>query len=155
MNQPWYLTIAINLIPSLIIAIVTALLTVKLSLRKFYKERWWEKKVDTYSRIVDALHNYKNYNEQKLKIEMSHPNSGEEKKLEKQWEDADAELQRAIDLGAFVISEEAEEIIKKFLNRQIGDPNYEPLVDIIEYDLVQVKKCLSAVKKTAKNDLNL
>ena len=112
MNQPWYVNISIALIPSLIVAVVTALLTVRLSLRKFYTERWWERKADAYSRIVEALHKYKKYDQQKLKIEMSYPRDDSDKKkiLEKQWADANAELQRAVDLGAFVISEQTEEI---------------------------------------------
>ena len=157
MNQPWYVNISIALIPSLIVAVVTALLTVRLSLRKFYTERWWERKADAYSRIVEALHKYKKYDQQKLKIEMSYPrdDSDKEKILEKQWADANSELQRAVDLGAFVISEQTEEIIRKFLNRRVGDPNEDPLFELIETDLEHVKNCLSAVKQAAKDDLGL
>lgn len=157
MNRPWYLVIAITLIPSLVVAVVTALLTIRLSLRKFYTERWWERKADAYSRIVEALHKHKNYDEQKLEIEMSdqEDDQNKEKKLEKQWANANAELQRAVDFGAFVISEEIEEILKKFLNRRVGDPNEDPLSEIIEKDLEQIKKCLSTVKQAAKKDLGL
>lgn len=80
---------------------------------------------------------------------------GKGKELEKQWAEANAELQRAVDLGAFVISRETEEIISKFLSRNIGDPNDEPFFEILESDLQQVKKCLVAVKESAKKDLGL
>lgn len=159
MIQPWYIQLALTLIPSLIVAVVTAIVAVRLSLRKFYTERWWERKADAYSRIVEALHNQKNYAEQKLEIEMSYPRGDRDrgKKLDKQWADADiyAELQRAADLGAFVISEETEEIIRKFLNRSKGDFDHDPLSEIIETDLAHTKKCLSAVKDAAKKDLRL
>jgi hypothetical protein len=157
MNNPWYVQLLITLIPSLIVAVVTALATVKLSLRKFYTERWWERKADAYSRIVEALHKNKDYDEQKFKIEMTYPKDdrGKGDELENQWAEANAELQRAVDLGAFVISLETEEIISKFLNRNVGDPNDEALCDIIETDLDHIKKCLAAVKKAAKKDLGL
>ena len=155
MIQEWYIQLALTLIPSLIVAVVTAVVTVRLSIRKFYTERWWERKADAYSRIVEALHKHKNYLEQKLEIETSYPKDdrGKKKNLEKQWADANAELQRAADLGTFVVCEGTEEIIKNFLNRPIGDPNDDPLFEIIETDLSYANKCLSAVKAAAKKDL--
>jgi len=155
MIQQWYTQLALTLIPSLIVAVVTAIVTVRLSLRKFYTERWWERKADAYSRIVEALHKHKNYLEQKIKIEISYPKDDRDKgkDLEKQWADANAELQRAVDLGAFVVCEGTEEIIRKFLKRPIGDPNDDPLIDILETDLSYAKECLSDVKAAAKKEL--
>jgi len=157
--QPWYITLTLTLIPSLVVAIVVSILTVRLSLRKFYTEKWWERKADAYSRIVEALLMHKNYAEQKLKIEMSRAeeDSANKKNLEKQWSDANAELERSVDLGAFVISEETEKIIRKFLNRTSIDPDYwdGPFFEIIEADISSTKKCLSEVKKSAKKDLKV
>ena len=158
MNNSWYVQLLLALVPALAVAVVTALITVKLSIRKFRAEKWWERKADAYSRVVEALHKHKNYDEQKYEIEMKYTLKDDEKtriELENQWAEANAELQRAADLGAFVISREAEEILSKFLNRRIGDPNDEPLSDIIETDLVHVKKCLTAVKEVARKDLGL
>ena len=52
--------------------------------------------------------------------------------------------------GAFIISEEVENIIRDFLKRKMGDPNYDPLFEIIEADITKLSKCLSAVKVAAK-----
>ena len=155
MNYPWYIQLALTLVPSLVVAVITALLTITLSLRKFYTERWWERKADAYSRIVEALLRYKDYVEQKLEIEMSYPrnDTDDDNVLEKQWMDANAELERAVDLGAFLICEKTEEIIRKFLNRHAGDLNHDTRFDLIESDLRRVKECLSQVKASAKRDL--
>lgn len=156
MNNPWYIQLLHTLGPSLFVAIVTALVTVHLSLRKFYAERWWERKAEAYSRIVEALHKYKRYLDKKLDIELNpRDDDKREKGLEGLWAESNAELERAADLGAFIISEETENIIKNFLNRKIGDPNYDPLFEIIEEDLAKLNKCLSAVKAAAKRDLRL
>ena len=153
-----YHQIIISVVSSLLVAVITAFVTVKLSLRRFYTERWWEKKAEVYSRIIEALHRYKKYYEEKLKIEMKYPRSDNdelEKKLSKQWAESKAEIEKAVDLGAFIVSEEVESILTKFLNRKIGDPNYDPLFEIIETDLGKVKKCLSEVKAAAKKDLGI
>lgn len=147
-----------HLLSSILVAVITALVTVKLSLRKFYTERWWEKKAEAYTKIIEALHRYKKYDEKKLAIEMEYPrndNDELEKELSKQWAESNAEIEKAADLGAFIVSKEVESILTNFLNRKIGDPNYEPLFEIIEADLEKVKKCLSEVKSAAKKDLDI
>lgn len=153
-----YTQIFISVLSSLMVAVITAFVTVKLSLRRFYTERWWEKKAEVYSKIIEALHRYKIYDEKKLKIEMEYPrkdNDELEKSLSVQWAESNAEIEKAADLGAFIVSKEVESILTDFLNRKIGDPDYEPLFEIIEADLKKVKKCLSEVKSAAKKDLGI
>ena len=41
---------------SLALAFFTAYLTVKFSLKKFFTEKWWERKADAYSNIVECLY---------------------------------------------------------------------------------------------------
>jgi hypothetical protein len=41
---------------SLVVAIIVAILTVQLSLRRFYREKWWERRLDAYTRVIEALH---------------------------------------------------------------------------------------------------
>ena len=50
-----------QLLTGIIIAAVSAWVTVQLSLRKFRKEKWWERKADTYSNVIEALYNSKAY----------------------------------------------------------------------------------------------
>lgn len=156
MTYPWYIQLLISLIPSLIVAVITAQLTVKLSLRRFYTERWWEKKADVYSRIVDNLHKHKNYAQNKLNNEfVDNPDTSKDKRLEQQWLEGKKELEHAVDLGAFIISEEAEMILQKFLKRKL--PNYREVAfcEIIEIDLKYVEECLTEIKTAAKRDLRL
>src|SRR6266536_1374619 len=44
------------ILPGLVIAVVTAIITVRLALRRFYSERWWERKAQAYSDILEALY---------------------------------------------------------------------------------------------------
>src|SRR6266540_2058674 len=56
-----------SLIPGIIIAVATAIVTVKLSLRQFRSERWWERKAEVYSRILEALYHLERYSEAMLR----------------------------------------------------------------------------------------
>jgi hypothetical protein len=105
---------------------------------------------------MEALHKHKRYLEKKLAIELNPRNDDKrEIGLEELWAEANAELVRAVDLGAFIISEEVGEIIRCFLNRKIDDLNDEPFFEILEADLAKLNKCLSSVKAAAKSDLGL
>jgi len=44
-----------NILPGLIIAVATSWVTVRLSLRRFRTERWWERKADAYSDLLEKL----------------------------------------------------------------------------------------------------
>ena len=57
--------IIIKIVPGIIIAIftssITAYLTAKWSLKRFYSEKWWERKEKAYSEIIDALYDLLQY----------------------------------------------------------------------------------------------
>jgi hypothetical protein len=48
-----------NLVVSLLIAIVSAVVTVQLAFRRFRSERWWEKRANSYAELMEALHDFK------------------------------------------------------------------------------------------------
>jgi len=55
-----------KLLPGLLIAVVTAIVTIHLSIKRFHSERWWERKADSYSRIVESLHQMKAWCEDQM-----------------------------------------------------------------------------------------
>jgi hypothetical protein len=52
----WLTTVLSSLLPSLIVGICTAIFSVRLALRRFHAERWWERKAEAYSQIEEALY---------------------------------------------------------------------------------------------------
>lgn len=47
-----------NIFPAIIISVVTAItayITIRCSLKQFFSQRWWEKKVEAYSNIIEHL----------------------------------------------------------------------------------------------------
>lgn len=146
-----------GIIQPIFISILVAVITVKLSLKKFRSEKWWEKKAEAYSKIVDALHQLKNYCEQKLPAEYGEPSLSpeKEKELGQQHQTAYRELVKALDVGSFIITDEAVKILETYQNRP-GLNYYEnSLCDIIECDLKYIKECLRDFKLAAKKDLGI
>ena len=146
-----------EIIKPIFISVLTAIVTVRFSLRRFRTEKWWEKKAETYSKVIDALHHLKNYCEQKLGVEYGESRLPPEKEseLREQYKKASAELTRAIDIGSFIVSKEAVRILEIYQNRPELNWDENPLCDIIEHDLKYVKECLHNFKLAAKKDLRI
>jgi hypothetical protein len=51
------------------IAAFSSWITVYLSRNKFRSERWWEKKVAAYERVIDAFHKSKKFDSEHLRAE--------------------------------------------------------------------------------------
>lgn len=85
--------------------------------RRFAQERWWERKADAYTRIIEALSDLVAYYRQMLDQELN-PRRGitdeEEQKRRKQSRKGQQEVNKAADIGAFLISAEAEAALQLF-----------------------------------------
>src|SRR5438094_5124193 len=61
--MPGFVTTVLS---GLFIAAVTSILTVRLALWRFHSEKWWERKAELYSRLMEALFDMHSYNRQWL-----------------------------------------------------------------------------------------
>lgn len=154
---PWLTTILATIVPALVLAFFTAFITVRLALRRFRGEKWWERKVETYSRLVEALHSLTEYWSAQADAALLRRDIEEqrEKKLSDSYAHAANELSKATGIGAFIISDEVAETLAKFQKR--------PQLDLKNYDWFQIcdteydahLKTLAEVRKLAKKDLKV
>jgi len=98
------------------IAVISSWITVQLSLSKFRSERWWEKKVEAYERIIEAFHNSKKFASEHMSAEeegreVSEVRTVELRKLAREARD---EILKASDMGSFILSEKALKILARY-----------------------------------------
>ena len=65
-------TALLQIVIALIVAVTTSILTVWLSLRRYYREKWWEAKMRAYTDIIQALHHMKHDLEISIAAEYEH-----------------------------------------------------------------------------------
>jgi hypothetical protein len=140
-----------------VVAVLTAIITVQLSFRRFQAERWWDRKADAYSRIIEALHHaiahasmasdecltgYVEYSEEYRK------------RILDSYRKAQIDLEIATGVGAYVISDEAAKILKDLEHRP---PQVDPLDTYgrLEADLKDYEKALDEIREIAKKDLKV
>ena len=51
----------LKILPGIITAVLASSLAAKWSLRKFYSEKWWQRKENAYVEIIDALYDLIQY----------------------------------------------------------------------------------------------
>jgi hypothetical protein len=107
----------VSLIQAVVIAVLSALVTVKFALRRFYSEKWWEQKLAAYNRIIEALFQMKLYADEQLRAyqEQREISTEWEAELSAHWRNGRREIARAATIGAFVISPAASACIDKLL----------------------------------------
>src|SRR3989442_842823 len=99
-------------------AVGAVYLTAQLALRKFYSEKWWERKANTYVQIIEALYDLLQYCEIKRADYGDGAGYSEEKLKEfsERYSRAYWEVKKATDI-AFFVSPEAEMILKELRTR--------------------------------------
>jgi len=122
--------------------------------RRYALEKWWEKKYDAYSIIIDALSDMVEYYRKNIEAEEEGYTISETslKSLQEQWLNAIHKVNKATSMGAFLISSDAEETLRKLksdfdhINSQYWFDDY-----IKQWDLAD--KCLKELTIIARKDL--
>ncbi len=107
---------ALQLLVGIIIAAVSSLITVRLSKQQFRSERWWERKVAAYERVIEAFHDFKRFSTEHLEAAERDNDvpKDRETELRQRASLATDEIKRASDIGSFLLSQEALAILAKY-----------------------------------------
>lgn len=144
------------LIPGLVISIVTAIVTVRLSIRQFQSQKWWERKAEAYSEIMEQLTlldiSYGRLYEDA--ISMREMRKEERKPLLTEHSIAKDRVRRAAAAGSYIVSGEASlalnELVKEFDKRVPG----EHWADEIGRHLQSTRASIAKLRRSAKLDLS-
>ncbi|HZY10789.1 MAG TPA: hypothetical protein VFF29_06500 [Bacteroidota bacterium] len=145
-----------TILKTVFIATVSSWITVKLSLRKFQTERWWERKVEAYERIIEALHHTKAFSDAHLDANHEGREVSKERddELRRRSREAHFEIAKAADMAAFFLSEEAKNRLDRFLVEEREASNTTDWQIYLESDWAATNSCLEDFIKIAKKDLN-
>src|SRR6266498_5251425 len=104
-----------TLLSGLFIAVVTSILTVRLALWRFYSEKWWERKAELYSRLMEALYDMHLYHREWLDDYESQGGEESHEKEQKRKErsatllsrhhKAQDEVRKIVVIGSFIVSD--------------------------------------------------
>ena len=141
----------------LLIAGITAWITVRLSLRRFRSERLWERKVQAYEKILESLHHLKSYCNEHIKSYEIGSSVGEEreKELYRKFKLAWGEINKYRDIGAFLVADSAVERLKLF-EKEIQDSHVmSSFFELVDTQYGIVDDCIRDINKIARSDISI
>lgn len=147
--------VVVRIVTAIFIAVVSAFVTVRLSLNRFYVEKWWERKANAYTTIIEAIHHMRHYCNEQLDAASEDRDLSEkrEKELESRRKDAADEIQKAIDVGSFVLNEEAAELLAS-LGKELYRAKAEPTWwDYLAKQEEALRNVLPKLKEIARREL--
>jgi hypothetical protein len=141
-----------------LVAIVAAVLTVRLSLRRFHAERWWERKAEAYSRIIESLHAAMEYHSAMSDDSMIATERDEARyaRLKEEFDKAYRDLRQSTGIGAYIISEQAADVLAALEKRP--RPQWrpdEPPWEFFDAEVDAYKSALTQIRRLAKKDLKV
>jgi hypothetical protein len=146
------------LIPSIVVSVLTAYVTVRLSIKQFYSEKWWEKKAEAYSSIIEQLSYLQYFLEQWFSNEIGEKVLREETKarMREEYEQVELALKKAAAAGAYIVSDDTAIALKDVIS-VFNQPGYRydrNWLEEMEKDYVAVKECITKIREYAKEDLH-
>ncbi len=149
--------IVLALVPGIIIAALTSYITVRLSLKRYYSERWWERKAEAYSTIIKSFYQMKAYPMRMMRASEKSKEISRERydELKLHAQKGFEEITRAIAIGTFIISDEAVNSLNQFQDEYHNIDEKKLLSQVMEDDIALVDKYIKIVRECAKKDLRI
>ena len=156
----WIKDLATVLIPGAFISAMAAWLTVRLSLKRFRLERFWGKKWDAYSKLIESLHDVKlECQEEWERLEREYVGrtvkvpKEVEKEIRARQRQARYQISKASAISGFIFSERTVKLLEKLTSDLAGAdrvPDYGSHLSDMES---AIDKCLIEIREAAREDL--
>lgn len=143
---------------AIITGLVAAFFSARYALGRYYKEKWWDKRLDLYLQLVECVHLLKksaDYWNGRAQSSMSEYPTGfeiksqkEEKKLSESFKKELETLKRIGDLSPLLLNEKCEQLITDFFEHE------ENLSQAWEYDAIELTDATNSRYEILKSMLN-
>lgn len=147
----------LEFVQAVVIAVISSLIAVKLALRRFYSEKWWEQKLAAYTRIIEALSQMKLYADEDLRAyeERRELSAERRSELTAQWRNGQREVEKAVAIGAFVISPEATACAEAMLRSLAEAGENGGWEQAVYEEAAALDRCMKQMRELAREHLRV
>lgn len=143
-------------LPALIVALVSPVVTVRVALKQFYSQKWWEQKSEAYVGLIQFLSEYQHacgelFNHFALDIQ----NNKFKERMERDRSKAYEEIQKIHSKGQFVFPKAALFELKKFIDKVNKADSKEDFVGALDNQYGYAKECIEALNTIGRKDLRI
>ena len=154
----WYIMeLLFKALSAIFIAGISSFITVNLSINKFRSERWWERKAQTYERVIEAFHHAKKLYAELLRAEEYQQQISETRaeELRSAAHIARDEILKASDIGSFLLSKDALKILTDYETESKYVSNQYNLHDELHLSRTIIDRYMKELITEAKRDLKI
>lgn len=148
--------LAYKILIGIIIAAASSWITVRLSLARFRSEKWWERKIDAYTKVIEAFHHSKSFSDKHLNAEMRGSDLPEEADQEVRAlsKEAHKEIDKYTNIGSFLFSDGFYLKLKQYQREsdEVSSDSY-GWTDYLIKDQELTERYLNELISLAKKDL--
>ena len=149
----------LKFISSICLVVITSYITVNFGLRRFYTEKWWERKAGIYTDIMELLYNYQLYVGKEIDDIQTNQEVEEEIDAD-EWTKRDVnqahqKIEKIITIGTFIVSEEIIEVINELLSELHSANDEETYFEFLLSQHAALHKAISKFRDCAKRDLKI
>lgn len=143
----------VQLLPGVVSAVIASYLAARWSMKRLYSEKWWQRKEQAYSDIIEALYDLLQYCEFKKEDYGDREESDKMKEIAEKYTSAYWKVKKATTIGAFSLSEDATRILRELNERPKLEWYENPSWEIYEHDYKFYAEALEKLVSAANNDL--
>ena len=150
-------TLVLEFVKLFTVGIFSALLSYVIAQHLFISQRWWERKAETYSRIIEAawgLLDYYGTHYDSAVGEIRELTPEQSDALQEKWRKGREEIKKAIVIGEFIVSKEAAACLKEYIDwkheHYSGD-----WVEEIDIDFGRTKTLIDKLIELRRKDLKI
>ena len=149
--------LAEKIVIGVIIAVTSAWVTVRLSLSKYRTEKWWDRKIEAYTNVIEAFHHSKAFSDKHLGAEWRgrELDPDIDKEIRAKVKLAHGEIEKYINIGSFIFSNEFYTRLKEYQreSERISNESH-GWVDYLVNDQEHMESCISDLIVLAQKDLS-
>lgn len=149
-------SLILDIIKALLIGAVVSWITVRLALRRFYTEKWWERKAQAYSEIIGSLAKmricFDKWENEELRYKEIRVEA--RKKVNEEYTNAKRVIEDTVAVGSFIVSEKAAEVLSLFLKELQKEDIQGNWPNDFGRHHSEVIKCIARLREIAKRELS-
>jgi hypothetical protein len=142
---------------------IGAYVTNHISLTGYYRQKWWEARLNAYVTLIESLHDIRNdlmSNADAIRF-ADDPTDAFYKNLETKTREAWAKIYKTADSGEFLLSKKISEDIHALYTdfdavpKPPANASDSVKIEVLEKQVAVVDRCLAAIRKSSRGDLGL
>jgi class 3 adenylate cyclase len=144
---------AIDLVRLAVVGVIAGFFASYRAYRDFRRQRWWERRADAYTRLIEALSDLVSYYRAIAEADLVRADLSADRKaeLDHQWSEASRLVDRAANSGAFLLSDQVAHALRDLEKTQ--SKHYESWFEHLDANYAAVREALRVAIAASKKDL--